>query len=159
MPCKACLEQELPLGKVWSMNCLLCEKWLELGSRWQDWENFSSHSLFLDVLEKARQWLVEAYCHHLYKRIYILNCNIFFIGYTTNILRTINVALLKAHSLEKRFEINFFVQQNASKFAIFIEKENPHSFFRFSFRATLSFPLWMPWSFFKNMKVAQNEKP
>ena len=42
---------------------------------------------------------------------------------------------------KKRFEINFFVQQNASKFAIFIEKENPLSFFRFSFRATLSFPL------------------
>ena len=52
------------------------------------------------------------------------------------------------HSLfrKKRFEINFFVQRNASKFAIFIEKENPCSFFRFSFRATLSFTLWMPWS-------------
>ena len=42
---------------------------------------------------------------------------------------------------KKRFEINFFVRQNASKFAIFIEKENPCSFFRFSFRAFLSFPL------------------
>ena len=42
---------------------------------------------------------------------------------------------------KKRFEINFFVQQNASKFAIFIEKENPRSFFRFSFRAFLSFTL------------------
>ena len=42
---------------------------------------------------------------------------------------------------KKRFEINFFVQKNASKFAIFIEKENPRSFFRFSFRATLSFTL------------------
>ena len=42
---------------------------------------------------------------------------------------------------KKRFEINFFVRQNASKFAIFIEKENPCSFFRFSFRATLSFTL------------------
>ena len=41
----------------------------------------------------------------------------------------------------KRFEINFFVRQNASKFAIFIEKENPHNFFHFSFRATLSFTL------------------
>ena len=40
---------------------------------------------------------------------------------------------------KKRFEINFFVQQKASKFAIFIEKENPHSFFHFSFRAFLSF--------------------
>ena len=42
---------------------------------------------------------------------------------------------------KKRFEINFFVRQNASKFAIFIEKENPRSFFRFSFRAFLSFTL------------------
>ena len=42
---------------------------------------------------------------------------------------------------KKRFEINFFVQQNASKFAIFIEKENPRSFFHFSFKATLSFTL------------------
>ena len=42
---------------------------------------------------------------------------------------------------KKRFEINFFVQGNASKFAIFIEKENIGSFFRFSFRAFLSFPL------------------
>ena len=34
---------------------------------------------------------------------------------------------------KKRFEINFFVRQNASKFAIFIEKENPNSFFVFHF--------------------------
>ena len=32
---------------------------------------------------------------------------------------------------KKRFEINFFVQQNASKFAIFIEKENQCSSFVF----------------------------
>ena len=32
---------------------------------------------------------------------------------------------------KKRFEINFFVQQKASKFAIFIEKENSRSFFVF----------------------------
>ena len=32
-------------------------------------------------------------------------------------------------------------QQNASKFAILLEYENPRSFFRFSFRATLFFPL------------------
>ena len=32
---------------------------------------------------------------------------------------------------KKRIEINFFVQQNTSKFAIFIEKENPCSFFSF----------------------------
>ena len=42
---------------------------------------------------------------------------------------------------KKRFEINFFVQQKASKFAIFIEKENPRNFFHFSFRATLTFTL------------------
>ena len=30
---------------------------------------------------------------------------------------------------------------NASKFAIFLEYENPHSFFHFSFRATLFFPI------------------
>ena len=44
-----------------------------------------------------------------------------------------------SHFRKKRFEINFFVRQNASKFAIFIEKENPRSFF--SFRAFLSFTL------------------
>ena len=37
---------------------------------------------------------------------------------------------------KKRFEINFFVRQNASNFAILIEKENPPSFFRVLFRAT-----------------------
>ena len=42
---------------------------------------------------------------------------------------------------KKRFEINFFVQRNASKFAIFMEKENPRSFFHFSSRATLTFTL------------------
>ena len=52
---------------------------------------------------------------------------------------------------KKRFEINFFVQQNASKFAIFIEKENPRSFFRFSFRATLSFTLSV-----RTIQVVQN---
>ena len=39
---------------------------------------------------------------------------------------------------KKRIEINFSVQQNASN-AIFIEKENPCSFFHFSFRASLNF--------------------
>ena len=34
---------------------------------------------------------------------------------------------------KKRFEINFFVRRNASKCAIFIEKEKPRSFFRFPF--------------------------
>ena len=40
---------------------------------------------------------------------------------------------------KKRFEINFCFWWNASKFAIFIEKENPCSLFRFSFQV-------MPWS-------------
>ena len=41
---------------------------------------------------------------------------------------------------KKRFEINFFVWQNASKFAIFIGKENPLSFC-FSFLAIAHFYL------------------
>ena len=40
----------------------------------------------------------------------------------------------------KRFMIDEVFQQNASKFAIFLEYKNPHSFFHFSFRATLLFP-------------------
>ena len=39
--------------------------------------------------------------------------------------------LPKALFRKKRFELNFLFQQNPSKFAIFIEKENPHSFFSF----------------------------
>ena len=41
----------------------------------------------------------------------------------------------------KRFALNEMFQQNASKFAIFYVYENPYSFFRFSFRATLYFYL------------------
>ena len=48
--------------------------------------------------------------------------NYYYITYTLSLFR------------KKRFEINFFVRRNASKFAIFIEKKNPCSFFRFSFR-------------------------
>ena len=40
---------------------------------------------------------------------------------------------------KKSFELNLLLRQNASIFAIFIEKENPCSFFHFSFRATLLF--------------------
>ena len=43
--------------------------------------------------------------------------------------KTIKVTLFR----KKRFEINFFVRRNTSKFAVFIEKENPHSFFVFHF--------------------------
>ena len=41
----------------------------------------------------------------------------------------------------KKFVLNEMFQPNASKFAIFYVEENPHSFFRFSFRATLHFYL------------------
>ena len=41
----------------------------------------------------------------------------------------------------KGFLVNLKTERNASKFAMFMEKENPHSFFRFSFRATFIFPL------------------
>ena len=52
-----------------------------------------------------------------------------------NIKSSLNKNPLNEFSLygKKRFEINFFVWRNSSKFAIFIEKENPRSFFRFSF--------------------------
>ena len=40
----------------------------------------------------------------------------------------------------KRFVLDEKLRQNASKFAILLEYENPCSFFRFSFRATLFFP-------------------
>ena len=41
----------------------------------------------------------------------------------------------------KRFALNKMFQRNASKFSIFYVYENPRSFFRFSFRATLYFYL------------------
>ena len=47
---------------------------------------------------------------------------------------------------KKRFLVNLKTERNASKFAMFMEKENPHSFFHFSFKATFIFALWMPWS-------------
>ena len=47
--------------------------------------------------------------------------------------------------------------QNASKFAIFLECENPRSFFRFSFRAALYFSLMNARALIRD-KVAQNEK-
>ena len=45
---------------------------------------------------------------------------------------------------KKRFKINFFVRQNASKFAIFIEKENPNSFFVFHLEQLSFFPYECP---------------
>ena len=50
-----------------------------------------------------------------------------------------------SHFKKERFAPNFLTPQNPSK-AIFMEKENPRSFFHFSFQATLSFTLQMPWS-------------
>ena len=43
--------------------------------------------------------------------------------------------------INKRFALNEMFQRNTSKFAIFYVKENPCSFFHFSFRATLYFYL------------------
>ena len=43
--------------------------------------------------------------------------------------------------INKGFLVNLKTERNASKFAMFMEKENPRSFFRFSFRATFIFPL------------------
>ena len=45
---------------------------------------------------------------------------------------------------KKRFEINFFVRQNASKFAIFIEKKTHLVFFIFHFEQLWVFPYECP---------------
>ena len=42
---------------------------------------------------------------------------------------------------KKRFMLDEMTQRNTSKFAIFMEYENPPSFFHFSFCATLFFSL------------------
>ena len=67
-------------------------------------------------------------------------CNVFF--ETCFFFSQNNVTLFR----NKGFLVNLKTKRNASKFAMFMEKENPRSFFRFSFRATFIFPLWMPWS-------------
>ena len=41
----------------------------------------------------------------------------------------------------KGFLVNLKTKKNASKFAMFMKKENPCSFFHFSFTATFIFPL------------------
>ena len=66
----------------------------------------------------------------------------------------------------KEFLVNLKTERNASKFAMFMEKENPCSFFRFSFRATFIFPLMNALVYVDidqgihkgKMKVALNEK-
>ena len=51
-----------------------------------------------------------------------------------------NVALF----INKRFKLDEMFQRNASKFAILLEYEISCSFFRFSFHATLFFPVHSP---------------
>ena len=49
------------------------------------------------------------------------------------------ISIEKLHSTlfrNKRFLVNLILQRNASKLALFMEKENPCNLFRFSFRAT-----------------------
>ena len=54
----------------------------------------------------------------------------------------INLLILKsaAHVQNKCFALKFKFRRNPSKFPTFIYKENPSSFFHFSFRATFIFP-------------------
>ena len=63
-------------------------------------------------------------------------------------LRTKKCNLYTTLFRKKRFALNEMVQQNASKFAIFYVKENPHRLFHFSLRfmQLYFFPLWIPCS-------------
>ena len=45
------------------------------------------------------------------------------------------------HFKKERFALNFLTPQNASKFAIFMEKENPCSIFRFFILSNFHFSL------------------
>ena len=60
--------------------------------------------------------------------------------------------------------VNLKTERNAPKFAMFMEKENPSSFFRFSFGATLSFTLMNALVYvdidqsIHKLRVARNEK-
>ena len=71
------------------------------------------------------------------------------------------------HTSKKRgLRSTFWPPKCFKKFAIFMEKENPCSFFRFSFRATMNFPLMNALVYVDidqgihkgKMKVALNEK-
>ena len=53
------------------------------------------------------------------------------------------IYVLEHLSEKSGLRLNFVTERNASKFAMFLEKENARSFFRFSFRATFIFPLSM----------------
>ena len=88
-------------------------------------------NLFFLKSEYVHVGPTQVKCRHLISSIF----------YVRNFRHFLEMLEFTSLFKKKRFEINFFVQQNASKFPIFIEKENPGSFVRFSFRATLSFTL------------------
>ena len=50
----------------------------------------------------------------------------------------------KHFSEEKRFSFNLIAKRNASIFAMFMEKENPHSFFVFHLKQLSFFPYECP---------------
>ena len=50
------------------------------------------------------------------------------------------IPVLLSHLQNKCFALKFKFRRNASKFHIFIQQENPSSFFRFSFQAIFIFP-------------------
>ena len=68
------------------------------------------------------------------------------------------------HTSKREVCAQLFDPKNASKFAIFMEKENPRSFFRLSFQAFLSFYFMnalvdIDHGIYKvKLKVARNEK-
>ena len=106
------------------------------------------------LYQETRQFLLEKVIpNRTLSFIFINECRI-------PVVYFFNQMCLNSLFRKKRFEINFFVWQNASKFAIFIEKENPCSFFRFSFRAFLSFTyVDIDQGIHKvKVKVARNEK-
>ena len=74
--------------------------------------------------EKAAELLMQSVVH---SKLPILKKSLYYICFPSNRIRTfsnVNFSSLSNGSLfrKKRFEINFFVQQNASKFAIFYTK-------------------------------------
>ena len=58
----------------------------------------------------------------------------------------------------ERFMLDEMLKQNASKFAIHLEYENPRSFSFFILCYFIFFPNECPWSMSTKNKVAQNEK-
>ena len=72
------------------------------------------------------------------------------------------LATTKANTLfrKNRFALNFLTQRNASKFAMFMEKENPSSFFHFCIDCKISSSMSTQTRAFirVKLKVALNEK-